>query len=971
MGGAEAALVLWLALGGAVSAAGAGPRPSEVAVGALFTFDSTIGRAARLAIELAVDDVNADLMVLAGTTLKLISQDTSCSGFIGTIEALRLMEKNVVAVIGPQSSGIGHVISHVVNELHVPLLSFAATDPTLSASEYPYFLRSTLSDYFQMHAVASIVDYYQWKEVTAIFVDDDYGRGGISALGDAFALKRARISYKAVIPPNSNTDMISDVLFRANMMESRVFVVHVNPDAGMRIFSIANKLRMIGSGYVWIVTDWLAAVLDSSGFGDLKAMSYIQGLIVLRQHSPDSEPKRKFVSKWNTVARNRSIAFGLNSYGFYAYDSVWIVAHAIDQLLDSGQQIHFSPDPRLHDSNGSTLQLSTLKLFDGGEQLLQQLLLTNFTGLTGRLQFDSDRNLVHPAYDILNIGGSGSRLIGYWSNYSGLSVAAPEILYEKPPNTSMSAQQLFNVVWPGDTSSKPRGWVFPNNGQPLRVGVPNKASFKELVSRDTGPDNVTGYCIDIFIAAIKLLPYPVPCQFITIGDGSKNPNYDDIINMVATNSLDAAVGDFAIVRNRTKIAEFTQPYIESGLVIVAPVKQEPSSAWAFLKPFTLQMWCVTGALFIFVGIVVWILEHRTNEEFRGSPRRQVITIFWFSFSTMFFAHRQNTVSALGRFVLIIWLFVVLIINSSYTASLTSILTVQQLATGITGLDSLVASTLPIGYQAGKFTRNYLIEELNIPESRLVPLNTIDGYTDALNRGPKDGGVAAIVDEMPYIEIFLSDHCNFRIVGQEFTKEGWGFVCSSSFILFLFRFARSAKHNTHFLYYKRCSLMCYAVFFSLQAFQRDSPLAADLSTAILQLSENGQLQRIHDEWFTRSSCSSDDSGLGATRLGLGSFWGLFLMCALICVFALMVFFARVCWQYSQYSGSEAGEPSEEAVAAAATVEMQRKPKHIGSFKELMQFVDKKEEEVRRSMKRRASDKDNQAMGSSDAQSLAQP
>jgi Ligand-gated ion channel len=52
---------------------------------------------------------------------------------------------------------------------------------------------------------------------------------------------------------------------------------------------------------------------------------------------------------------------------------------------------------------------------------------------------------------------------------------------------------------------------------------------------------------------------------------------------------------------------------------------------------------------------------------------------------------------LGRFVLIMWLFVVLIITSSYTASLTSILTVQQLSSGIKGLDSLIASRDPIGY----------------------------------------------------------------------------------------------------------------------------------------------------------------------------------------------------------------------------------------------------------------------------------
>ncbi|KAG2613725.1 hypothetical protein PVAP13_4KG405001 [Panicum virgatum] len=879
MGAAQ--LVAWFlalaaAAGAAVSAAGA--RPSEVALGALFTYDSTIGRAARLAIELAVDDVNADGTVLAGTKLSLKSRDTNCSAFLGTVEAFQLMEENVVAVIGPQSSGIGHVISHVANELHVPLLSFAATDPALAALEYPYFLRTTISDYFQMNAVASIVDYYQWKRVTAIYVDDDYGRGGVSALGDALATKRAIISYKAAIPPNSNADVISDVLVRANMMESRVMVVHVNPDTGKRIFSAANKLQMVASGYVWIVTDWLAAVLDSSASRDLKDMSHIQGLIVLRQHTPESDAKNKFISKWNTMARNRSVTSGLNSYGFYAYDSVWTVARAIDQFLDSGQQINFSTDPRLHDSNGNTLRLSTLKIFDGGEQMLQQLLLTNFTGVTGPVQFGSDRNLVRPAYDILNVGGSGSRLIGYWSNHSGLSIAAPEILYQKPPNTS--AQQLYNVLWPGDSTTMPRGWVFRNNGQALRVGVPNKASFKDLVS-SRGPGNVTGYCIDVFNTAIKLLPYPVPVQFVTIGDGTKNPSYIGIVSMVAANTLDAAVGDFAIVRNGTAISEYTQPYVEAGLVIVAPVKQTPPSAWAFLKPFTLEMWCVTGALFILVGVVVWLLEHRINEDFRGSPRRQVITIIWFSFSTMFTAHR------------------------------------------ITGLDSLIASSLPIGYQNGKFTKKYLIQELNIPESRLVALNTIQEYADALNRGPNYGGVAVIVDEKPYIDIFLSYYCNFRIVGQQFTREGWGF-----------------------------------------AFQRDSPLAADMSTAILQLSESGQLQRIHDEWFTRRGCASDDeSQVGATRLGVGSFSGLFLMCALICIFALVVFFIRICWQYNQYSSSEAArEPS-----AADADAIQRRPSGC-SFKELLQFVDKKEEEIRRKMKRRSSDKDNQAAGSSGALSV---
>ena len=132
-------------------------------------------------------------------------------------------------------------------------------------------------------------------------------------------------------------------------------------------------------------------------------------------------------------------------------------------------------------------------------------------------------------------------------------------------------------------------------------------------------------------------------------------------------------------------------------------------------------------------------------------------------------------STLGRFVLIIWLFVVLIITSSYTASLTSILTVQQLSSHIKGIESLKTGDEPIGYQVGSFAEHYLIEELGISKSRLVALGTPDAYAKALQDGPGKGGVAAVVDERPYIELFLSTQCKFRIVGQEFTKSGWGFV----------------------------------------------------------------------------------------------------------------------------------------------------------------------------------------------------
>ncbi|KAJ4963053.1 hypothetical protein NE237_022992 [Protea cynaroides] len=870
------------------------PRPAVVNIGSIFTFSSTNGKVAKIAMQAAVEDVNSDPSFLGGSKLQLSLHDSNFSGFLGIIGALQYMETDTVAIIGPQTAIMAHVISHLANELQVPLLSFTALDPTLSALQYPFFVQTAPNDLFQMAAIADMVSYYGWRDVIAVFTDDDNGRNGVSALGDKLAEKRCKISYKAALPPDTQTTRsnVQDVLIKLLALESRVIVVHSYKISGQLVFDVANSLGMMGSGYVWVATSWLSSTLDSGALVP-GSSEKIQGVLTLRPHTPDSEKKKAFSSRWSQLSGG---SVGLNPYGLYAYDTVWIIAHAIKAFFEQGWTISFSNDSKLTNVVlKGTLQLNEMSIFDGGRQLLDNILHTNMTGLTGPIQFNPDRAIIHPAYDVINVIGTGFRQIGYWSNYSGLTVVPPETLYMKPPNRSSSSQQLYNPVWPGQTTTKPRGWIFPDNGRQLRIGVPNRASYWQFVSLINGSDTVRGYCIDVFTAALSLLPYGVPYKFIPFGDGIQNPNYNELVNKITTEAFDAVVGDIAIVTNRTKVVDFTQPYIESGLVVVVSLRKLNSDAWAFLRPFTPMMWAVTAAFFLLVGAVVWILEHRINDEFRGPPKRQIVTILWFSFSTLFFAHRENTVSTLGRLVLIIWLFVVLIINSSYTASLTSILTVQQLSSPIKGIESLITSTEPIGYQVGSFAENYLNEELNIPKSRLIALGSPEAYAMALEKGT----VAAIVDEMPYIDVFLSSHCKFSVVGQEFTKSGWGF-----------------------------------------AFPRDSPLAIDLSTAILQLSENGDLQRFHDKWLTGQSCSSQPE-IQSDRLQLRSFSGLFIICGIACFVALVIYFVCMIRQFSRQFSEESGESHSSGSGSLPSARIQR----------FLSFVNEREEESKSKSKRK--------------------
>ncbi|XP_031110130.1 glutamate receptor 3.6-like isoform X1 [Ipomoea triloba] len=818
-------------------------RPSVVNIGCILTLRSNVGKIAKLVIETAVEDINSNPAVLGGTKLNITFLDNKSNGLLGIIEAINYMGTDTLAIIGPQSSVIAHAISHIANEIHVPLLSFSATDPALSPLQYPFFVRTSPNDMFQMAAIASIVEYYHWKAVIAIYVDDEYGRSGIAALADQLAMRRCQISCKAPLKPRATLEEVRDTLTQLALTESRIIVVHTYPYRGLDIFSQAKSLGMTESGYVWIATHWLSTIIDTVGPLSPDVMDNLQGTITLRTYVPDSEEKRKFVSRWSDLAKriDTNSSLGMCTYGLYAYDTVWLLARALDAFFKQGGNISFSIDR-------ADFNPYSINVFDGGKLLLDNILKTNITGVTGLFKFTSDRELYRPAFEVINVIGSGMRRVGYWSNYSGLSVVHPDSLYSYPSSRVPSNQQLYPVVWTGETVQKPRGWVFPNSGEPLKVGVPIRAGFNKFVEQIPGSDMFQGHCIEVFTTALNYLPYAVPYKFVPFGEA----NNTELVRQISEGVFDAGVGFIAIATSRIEMVDFTQPYMETGLVVVAQFKERGSSAyWAFLRPFTPMMWCVTGMFFLTIGAAIWILEHRLNDDFRGPARKQIETIVWFGFLTFFSANKENTfriVSTLGRLVLLVWLFVVLIINSSYTANLTSILMAQHLSSPIKGIESLVTNNGPIGYHRGSIARDYMIEELHIHESRLVPFDAIEDFAKALRNGPEKGGVVAVVGDRAYMELFLSTHCEFCIVGDEFTRNGWGF-----------------------------------------AFPKDSPLAVDMSTAILEMSENGELQRIHDKWLLGRACMSQNTKLEVNRFEVKSFLGLFLTCGFACLLALLLHF----------------------------------------------------------------------------------
>ena len=156
---------------------------------------------------------------------------------------------------------------------------------------------------------------------------------------------------------------------------------------------------------------------------------------------------------------------------------------------------------------------------------------------------------------------------------------------------------------------------------------------------------------------------------------------------------------------------------------------------------------------------------------------------------------EKVINNWSRFVLIIWIFVVLILTQSYTASLTSMLTVQRLQPTFVDVKEIKKNGYFVGYQKNpfngyfvgyqknSFVKGILIKQLGFHESKLKPYETHEEYHEALSNGTHYGGVAAIFDEIPYLKLFLAKYCSkYTMVGPIYKTDGFGFVsiCLSTY-----------------------------------------------------------------------------------------------------------------------------------------------------------------------------------------------
>lgn len=197
-----------------------------------------------------------------------------------------------------------------------------------------------------------------------------------------------------------------------------------------------------------------------------------------------------------------------------------------------------------------------------------------------------------------------------------------------------------------------------------------------------------------------------------------------------------------------------------------------------------------------------------------------------------------------------WLFVIVVVTVCFTASLTSIITVQRIQPSLVSIEYLQRTNAAVGCNGNSFIVQYLINVLHFKPENIKKINSIRDYPEAFEKGE----IRAAYFVAPHAKVFLAIYCQgYTTAGPSYKLGGFGFV-----------------------------------------FRKGSPLVNDISEAILKVTESGKILELEKHMLSASNCNSSsiDISSGDTSLGPEAFSGLLIISGCISAVALLISVARL-------------------------------------------------------------------------------
>jgi branched-chain amino acid transport system substrate-binding protein len=323
----KAATIGALALAG-LSSAFAAPSGAPIKIGAIFAVTgpaSNLGAPEEKTARMLADQINASGGLL-GRPVQIIVKDSGASSEKAISFAKQLIdEDNVVAIVGPTTSGESMAIKDLCQKSGVPLVSCAAAE-TIVNPLAKYVFKSPQKDNYVVEWIYRTMNDLGISKIGVIASNTGFGNGGKAQL-EKYAQAYGIAIAVSEVYDSSATDLTA-LLTKVNAAGVQA-VVNWSIEPAQAI--VAKNMRQLKMAQ---------RLFQSHGFGNIKYVEaageaaegiiFPCGRLLIADQLPDSNPQKKllvaYASGYKALYKEDA-----STFGGHAYDAITALTAAIER----------------------------------------------------------------------------------------------------------------------------------------------------------------------------------------------------------------------------------------------------------------------------------------------------------------------------------------------------------------------------------------------------------------------------------------------------------------------------------------------------------------------------------------------------------------------------------------------------------------------------------------------------------------
>ncbi|CAF4754926.1 unnamed protein product [Rotaria sp. Silwood1] len=547
---------------------------------------------------------------------------------------MAITENKIIGIVGPAYSSEARLLARLCNRAGFPVIGYSTTDPELSdRNAYQTFYRTIPSDIITAQALLKLFQKYDWNSTNIIYQDDNYGEGGLQAIKKAFT-DEIKISQK--IKYDLSTDHIDDLRSQLEESPSRIVIVWADENVTTKIIQLALEAGdILAPSFLWIFT-----ALHSKM--QLKDKQLI-GMLLIRPVTPQI-----FNVSTNTTLLKDAIDIWKNydnqsypgdetkidGYALYAFDSAWLLILGFQEFCQ-------------RNSNNCLSLVNTKHCFTtrltNRDKLHQILKNISFLGVSGYVQF------LENATDRLTRSGSHFIIDNLQPSKSNTNeLYAEEVLKLNGSTSNLTRDSttqwistLNPIRWPAYSGAKQNHYA-SLKGVRLNITVPISPPFyMEEFNNSTNKTDKSGYLYRL----ISLLEQRAgfSSNLIVAPD---DISYDELVECVRNGTYEIVMADLAQTPSRSNKIDFSVSIYDNYMRLVIRKSGKVYASWhAFVLPFDGHVWLVIG---ITLGMSVLLIFGYEKVEGKRQPDKKKSDICDQSILGSFLKSFYHTIGAMAQ-----------------------------------------------------------------------------------------------------------------------------------------------------------------------------------------------------------------------------------------------------------------------------------------------------------------------------------